>query len=47
MSRNFGLKAHELDDEVWSQYHPEAKLWAYAVFGVAFVAIVAVAMLGG
>jgi len=41
MSRNFGLKAHEIKDEVWRL--PSA----YAVFGIAFLAIIAVVMLGG
>jgi len=47
MSRNFGLKAHEIEDEVWSRDCPEAKVWAYAVFGIAFLAIIAVMVLGG
>jgi hypothetical protein len=45
--RNFGLKAHEIEDEVWNQPCPESKGWAYAVFAIALLAMIAVVILGG
>jgi len=45
MSPKFRLNAHAIEDEVWREDSPESRLWAYAVFGLAVLAILAAVIL--
>jgi len=45
MSRNFGLKAHEVEDLVWGQSDADSSQWIFITLGLLTVAVLAVALL--
>jgi len=47
MSRNFGLKAHEIEDEVWIQEHHDVDItpWLLATLGLVALGVIAASML--
>jgi len=45
MSRNFGLKAHEIEDIAWTQNEVDSSHWVFVTLGVIAACIIAAALL--
>jgi len=45
MSRNFGLKAHEIEDDVWANHNIDSSQWVFTTLGLVALGIVAVSLL--